>query len=107
MCGAGDSLPASEAASLLQAVQQRFTALCAALHSVLVCQEAGPSLRDLVSAAAEGLLDASSGFVNSLANQVAHCPNPCEGLLPCRCDAARLRRLDCVCMPRVLTGRGA
>ena len=64
--------PAEAAASLLQAVQQRFTALCAALHGVLACQEAGPTLREMVSAAADGLLDASTAFVNSLTDQVAY-----------------------------------
>lgn len=72
MCGAGGSVPTTEAASLLQAVQQRFTALCAALHGILACQEAGPTLREMVSAAADGLLDASTAFVNSLTDQVAY-----------------------------------
>ena len=59
-----------EAGALLHVLQQRFTGLCALLHSITTCQAAGPTLQATVSTAVQSLLAACSEFLEALPDQV-------------------------------------
>jgi hypothetical protein len=59
-----------EAGALLHVLQQRFTGLCALLHSILACQPAGPTLQAAVSTAVQSLLAACREFLEALPDQV-------------------------------------
>ena len=79
MCQGSSGPTEEEAGSLLHALQQRFTGLCALLHGVAACQAASPTLHAAVSGAAKALLMACKEFLEALPEQVCtSCPWRCR-----------------------------